>query len=151
MGDAPRYLVHRIIGSGETEHLLCTHRPEQVKTIRETRRTVLVDAAEPTLDNVIVQGRLRVEWVYTVQHALWSTAAEESFALRIALPGSTSECECRVLSASVIGSSATGMQDCTIVRVAVQVLRQEELQVEPSPPQRPPVPRSVITRFHSKR
>ena len=151
MGDAPRYLALRVIGSGELDHLLCVplRLPEGATSIRELRRTVVIDQAEPTLDNVIVQGRLRVEWTYPVGHALWSTSAEESFALRIGVSGASPDCQCRVLDANVTGSSTTERRDCSVVRVSVQVLRLEEVQVTLQQPKRPAA-RSVITRFESR-
>ncbi|HYG57953.1 MAG TPA: DUF3794 domain-containing protein [Symbiobacteriaceae bacterium] len=172
MGDILRFDLLRVVGTARVEHLLCTRiaLPRPAPFIREVRKDVFVDQVDATLNNVIVTGRLRLDWLYPLaddRGRLFSTTTETPFCLALPVAGAAPGDEARVTEADVTGGATTTLltdeqgnilelQEASVVALEVQVLRPEE--VSSPPPVPPPAPRppakrqkpsAVLSRFLS--
>lgn len=144
-----KYTLIRIVGRGAGEILLSTELPlaPPAAHLLEARKTVLIDRLDLTPGNVLVQGRLRVQWVYQAcvagevppprgaviglavgpVHAL---SADIGFQICIAVEGARPGMGCRAVDAFVTADASVTPRpglvvDRSLVRVSVQVTEQE--------------------------
>jgi hypothetical protein len=82
--------------------------PEPALEITEVAKTVLVDSIDTLLGSLILQGRLRLRWVYaapskvsSAAHPILSTAVETPYIVRVSANKATSEMQSLVESAHV--------------------------------------------------
>jgi hypothetical protein len=146
------YALSRIAGRGTGEVLLCTELPlaPPAAHLLEARKTVFVDCLDLTPGHVIVQGRLRVQWVYQACVAeemppprppgaavvgitvgpVHSLTADIAFQMCIAVDGARPGMGCRVVDAFVTAdaSHAPGPEavvDRSLVLVSLEVIEPE--------------------------
>lgn len=171
MNDRPGYWLRRLAGEGCAEHLLslCLDLPGAALEIKEVRKTVLIDRADVTLENVILQGRLRSSFDFVAATAgavgwgpVLSLTAEAGFAVRVGIPGAKPAMEARVTDAFVSDSHTRparvdqagrilALRDQSIIRLAVQLLcAAEEVSPAAMPALLSPPPAVVVTRFSSR-
>jgi hypothetical protein len=147
------YALSRIAGRGSGEILLCTELPlaPPAAHLLEARKTVFVDRLELTPGHVLVQGRLRVQWVYQACAAqevppleplgaavvglavgpVHSLTADIAFQMCIAVDGARPGMGCRVADGFVTADASLAPRpevvvDRSLVLVSVEVTVPEE-------------------------
>jgi hypothetical protein len=83
--------INWVVGTGCAEQLLCETvcLPEPASSVKEITKTVLVDATHATLGNVIVEGRLRAQFLFPamVSRVLKGLDQETAFTALLPVPG----------------------------------------------------------------
>ena len=170
MDERPRYSLRQLAAAGQAETLLATeiHLPEPAATLREARRTVLIDSTGVTPGHVILQGRLRLDYIYTVSQngstsgPVHSHTLDTAFAIAIPAEGAAPEMEATLADAYVTAGEITGLaqdrrgaihgfRDLSLVRLSVRLWQETEVAA-PSPTgrQAPPPARVCMSRFTSR-
>jgi len=104
-GDDHRYQVRRVVGQGWAEELVQARveLPRPAAEILELRKNVFIDSADATLENVILQGRVRSRLIFAVADPgaaplsgaiwpplsgpVWATLLDTGFTSRVAVAG----------------------------------------------------------------
>lgn len=132
MSNRSPYSLRRVVGAGVGETLICLEAalPGPAVEILEIARTVLVDQAQVTLENVLLRGRLRVRYLYmalgsgtppaslgtalpceggvtSCEGPVRALLAEAAFSLRIAVARAELAMECRLEEAYVVGAAVS--------------------------------------------
>lgn len=139
--------IRRVIGESASESLLCAHvtLPEPARSVKEIRKTVLVDSVHVTLGNVILEGRLRADFIFPTKDSgrMLDLDQETVFTSLIPVLGAKPDMEAVVTEAFVTGSVTTiarqspqgailALVDRSLIRAAVRVVTSEEAAAAPT-------------------